>query len=681
MKKLITLLLITVWLVGTLNAKENLLNSYNLNRAYEEVGKGNYEDAVEFFKKEIKEHPKNVWAYTGLGTIYGEQSKYDDAYENFMSAIKYCPKKEKEALSVAYMCKGFLLLQVGDTIPALNDLELALTLNPEVSEIYERRGQVFYEQQNYDLSDKDYYKLVEMNPMDVMGYMGLGRNAFERGNFDEALRNYNKVIGLYPEYSSAYAYRAETNLAKKEYVKAINDICKALSIDSDHKAFLLLYDFPKEQEPLLIAKLRGIAVENPNTGEFLYYAGQIYSHNKHYEESNRILEEALDIDVHPQILSLISDNFREMGYYGKALDYKEQELQLIPDDESVYAEKGDILGDLGDYGEAIVWISKYIDKNPDYFAGYYRRGWFKDLSMKTDEAIEDYNMAITLKPDYAYAHFGLGDMYTRKGEIEKATEEYEKVLALDTVPSDNSCAMYALLALGRNDEAIDFMNKIIELDTLNAGNYYDAACIYGRIGDKQKSLENLKLALEKGFKRFPHIDNDDDMDPIRDMPEFQELINKYRTEGCDEETNIKDECKEDIVGNIETGITEIPFTPEGGCASVKCTINELPLTFIFDTGASIISMSQLEANFMLKNGYLKHSDFVGNGRFIDANGDISEGSIINLKEVEFGGLKLSNVKASVVKNQKAPLLLGQTVLGRLGSIEIDNTNKKLIIRK
>ncbi|MDE6835386.1 MAG: retroviral-like aspartic protease family protein, partial [Muribaculaceae bacterium] len=83
--------------------------------------------------------------------------------------------------------------------------------------------------------------------------------------------------------------------------------------------------------------------------------------------------------------------------------------------------------------------------------------------------------------------------------------------------------------------------------------------------------------------------------------------------------------------------------------------------------------------FMLKNGYLKREHFVGTGRFVDANGDISEGTIVNLRDVDFGGLKLNNVRASVVRNQKAPLLLGQSVLGRLGSIEIDNPGKKLII--
>lgn len=70
---------------------------------------------------------------------------------------------------------------------------------------------------------------------------------------------------------------------------------------------------------------------------------------------------------------------------------------------------------------------------------------------------------------------------------------------------------------------------------------------------------------------------------------------------------------------------------------------------------------------------------MGKAKFCDANGDITEGTIINLRQINFGGLKLENVRASVVSNQKAPLLLGQSVLGRLGRIEIDNKSKKLII--
>lgn len=46
--------------------------------------------------------------------------------------------------------------------------------------------------------------------------------------------------------------------------------------------------------------------------------------------------------------------------------------------------------------------------------------------------------------------------------------------------------------------------------------------------------------------------------------------------------------------------------------------------------------------------------------------------MILLRKVNFGGLELTNVRASVVDNQQAPLLLGQSVLSRLGKVEIDN---------
>lgn len=46
------------------------------------------------------------------------------------------------------------------------------------------------------------------------------------------------------------------------------------------------------------------------------------------------------------------------------------------------------------------------------------------------------------------------------------------------------------------------------------------------------------------------------------------------------------------------------------------------------------------------------------------NGNIFEGTIINLKDVMLGNLLLRDVRASVVCNQYAPLLLGQSVLSK-----------------
>ena len=81
---------------------------------------------------------------------------------------------------------------------------------------------------------------------------------------------------------------------------------------------------------------------------------------------------------------------------------------------------------------------------------------------------------------------------------------------------------------------------------------------------------------------------------------------------------------------------------------------------------------------MMKNGFLSKEDVIGSTYFSDAAGNVNEGTVINLKKVQFGDLELNNVRASVVKNQKAPLLLGQSVLSRAGKIEIDN--QKRVIR-
>lgn len=679
MKKLIFTLLAVVSIIGVATAKKSLLETYNMNRAYEEGNNGKYTDALEFFDKELKEHPKNGYAHFGKALIFFEQNQYDEVISSTNKALGLIPKKDKKMTSRAHLLKGETLLATADTIQALSEMTEAIRLNPKFTDAYEKRGQVYFYQQEYDLADADYKKLVELNPADLIGYMGLGRNCQAKGQLDDAIGHFTKVVGMYSDYSSAYSFRAESYLEKNEYLKAINDICRALEIDTDVKAFGLIYKFPKEQLTLIDTKLKGLSAKYPYTGEYYYFTGLMYAHHRMYDKSNEALKKGYEIDARVCFIQQLAENSQATGDFKVALDFVSQAQEMMPENIDLIQLKADILGESGDFEGAIAEWSRYIDKTPDYFGGYYRRGWFRDVAMHTDEAMEDYKMAVMLQPDYAYAHLGLADMLMRKGEIDQAKEEYQKVIELDTVPAYGSCAMYALLALDKKDDAIAFIHKLIENDTTDPGNYYDATCFYSRIGDLDVAITHLKTALDKGFRRFYLIRHDDDLEELRKMQEFEEIMAIYEKP----QTTIPESRNSEDTDStrVDTETVEIPFTSDGGCASVKCTINGLPLNFIFDTGASIVSISQLEANFMLKNGYLKREDFAGTGRFIDANGEISEGSIVNLRNVDFGGVHLDNVKASVVRNQKAPLLLGQSVLGRLGKIEIDNSNKKLIITK
>ncbi len=680
----ISRLLTSVTLMGAIclgganaTAKSKSL-SYNYSRALEEVERGNNQLAIEFFAKELADHPKDGYAYMAMASLLFDTSAYGDARDAVESAIKYVPKRDKSSRALLHRLRSQLHTIGKDTISAYADLAQAIKLNPDDIDAYEKRGQLYFEQNRYDESDADYTRLLALEPGGVMGDMGLGRNAFYRKDYAGALAHYDKIVALNAgDYSSGYSFRAETYLAMGEYLKAIDDICKALEINSDNKAYRLLYDFPADQTNLVTAKLRALAMRHPYTGEYKYYAGQILNSKRRYEESNAILEEALEIEQRREIFGVISDNYAQMGDYATALSIVERGLEIDPDDTPLLIRRADIFGESGDLEGAIAEWSRVIDLNPDFFYGYYRRGWFEDNAEKNDEALADYEMAITLNPTYAYSYTGKGDVLLRKGENEKAEEAYAKVLELEMVPEEYSCAMYALLALGRRDEAVEYLEKVIATDVEDPGNYYDAACFTCLLGDPEKAMSYLQTALEKGYRRIAHVRHDDDLAPVRAMPEFEEMIRPYE-EKVSVVTRTRDAVPDSEAISLSDDI-EIPFIPTGGVTEVSCTINDLPLKFIFDTGASTVSLSMVEANFMMKNGYLKHSDVVGSQNFFDANGDISEGTVINLRKIDFGGLKLDNVRASVVRNQKAPLLLGQTVLGRLGKIEIDNTRRKLII--
>lgn len=96
------------------------------------------------------------------------------------------------------------------------------------------------------------------------------------------------------------------------------------------------------------------------------------------------------------------------------------------------------------------------------------------------------------------------------------------------------------------------------------------------------------------------------------------------------------------------------------------------MNFIFDTGATNVTISLTEAEFLSKNGLLKENDIKQTVEYQTASGELRKGTKINLREIEISGLILKNISATIVHEQNAPLLLGMSALNQLGKIEIEN---------
>lgn len=649
-------------------------DTYNYNRGLEELRNENYEEALNYLNKEVESDPKNGYAYSWIAMIRHSQEEYGRALTSVNLALKNLPKKDGEFIAATYNIRAGVYLALEDTIKALNDYASAIKACPTEENAYEKRAQIYYEQGKYDLADADYRQLIKLDQGGVMGYMGIGRNRNAQNKWDEAIEQFNYVANMYNDYSSVYSFRAEAYIGKEKWAEATDDIIKALSLNGDNKAFALMQDLKEPAFGMLKAKMKIQGTKNPNNAYWPYCIGVMHEHNEEFEKAIPFYEEAQRKDADDMNLRRIAQCYYEMGDYDNALRNINQAIELDSTKVQYIPFKANVLYEMGNAKDAIAEWDKHQELYPDYGFGYYRRGWFKSLSGDDDGAIEDFTMSVTLDPEYSYSYVSRGDVYSRLGKTELAKADFLKVIEIENSPEKYEYLHYAFQGLGETEKAIAAIDTIIARDEDKKGNYYDASCLYSRMKNKEKALEYLEKCLEMGYNRFAHIRRDHDMDFLRDTPEFKTLLEKYETYA-----KLKFSQTSENKDSGEEITTEVPFTKENGICNVKCKINDLPLYFVFDTGASTVSLSMVEATFMMKNGYLDKKDVVGSQYFLDANGNVSEGTIINIRQVDFGGLKLENVRASVVRNQKAPLLLGQTVLSRLGKIEIDNTNHNLKI--
>lgn len=648
-------------------------DSYNYSRGVEAINNNNAEEALDYLNKEINEHPDNGYAFAWIALVRNYNEEFGRALTAANVAVKKIPSKDKEYKAFAYGTRAQVYLNLEDTIQALKDYSQAINIVPDDDRFYNQRAQVYYEQGKYDLADKDYLKMISLKEGDVMGYMGIGRNANAQKQYEDAIKQFDYVVKLEPNYSSAYSFRAESYIGLKKYNEAIDDVISALGIDRDRKAFYELQELADSAFEQTVAKLKVQKIKEPNEQSWDYDLGIVYERAAKYNKAIAYYKESLEKESNIITASRISSCYDDLGDYDKALEYCNQAIALDSVKTNYLYEKANILDNAGRTQEAIKTMSDYIANTPDEPAGYYQRGWFKDHSGDIEGALEDYTMAITLQPNVAYAYLNRGVLYRLKGENAKAESDFKQVVRLDSIPEEAECSFYAYYYLVQKDKAIEILNTILDKD--KKGKCYDAACLYSVMGEKEKALSYLRQSLEDGYRRFAHIKRDRDLNNIRNTEEFKVLMKEY------EEKHLQ-EIAADADGDdsaYELKVEEIPFTKESGVCKVKCAINGLPLHFIFDTGAADVSISSVEATFMAKNDFLSSSDIIGKQNYQTADGNITEGTIINLKDVKLGSLHLNNIKASVVRNQAAPLLLGQSVLSKLGKIEIDNTKKVLRI--
>jgi adenylate cyclase len=211
-------------------------------------------------------------------------------------------------------------------------------------------------------------------------------------------------------------------------------------------------------------------------------------------------------------------------------------VEINPELAEAHASLGFAVSLKKDFNEAVKEFEKSINLNPQSFEAYYyygrmcfARGDFEKTASLFEKAIkvrpEDYQTPALLTSIYR----SLGDN-TKLHEAQVMTKDKAK-RHLDLNPDDVR-AYYlgagALLQLGEIEKGEEWIQKAIALDPDNASTLYNSACFYSQINNVDKSIECLQRAIECGYAHKEWLENDSDLDPIRNDPRFAEIISKMK---------------------------------------------------------------------------------------------------------------------------------------------------------
>jgi tetratricopeptide (TPR) repeat protein len=505
--------------------------SDNYKRGLECIQNENAGEALEYFSKDLQDNDKNGYSYAWIAMIYTDNGQYSQALDAANMAVKYIPKEDHEYTKFAYTTRAKIYYSIGDTAKTLEDYTAVISLCPEIAALYPDRAEVYYQIGKYDLSDADYLKFAEMEPGNVVGYMGLGRNANAQGRWSDAVKQFDHAATLAKDYSSAYSFRAESYMGLEKWEEATNDIITALTLDWDMQAISLIGRLNGSASDMMTEKLCAQAAKDATNQKWSLLLGLKYEKDKQYAKAIEAFGNAAEIEPTSVIYQHAAQCQYTLGLYGDAVQSIDKGLTLEMDSADfrlMKLLKAANLYELNKPDQAISELNEIIALWPNFAYGYYLRGQINYLCGNMDAAVENLNTAITLNPKDSRALLYRCRAYTRQGKPELAKADYRKIMEQEEADGSYNCIPYAYLALGQKDKATAAMDAILARNTTDMGSYYDAACLYSKMQDKDKALACLAKVFELGFCQFVHLDNDDDMGFLRNTEEFKALVGKYK---------------------------------------------------------------------------------------------------------------------------------------------------------
>jgi adenylate cyclase len=306
-------------------------------------------------------------------------------------------------------------------------------------------------------------------------------------------------------------------------------------------------------------KLAERGTENTEAYELYLKAGEYYTRQTKdgLRLAAQLLTEAIALD--PKFAEAYSLKANALvllyrGYDRNALLLDESEslckqaLRLKPDLFGVYSPLSQIYTHRGMLTEAEETAKDYIRNYPQSYSSHFALGFFYMDTGQAAKAIEPYEESLRLNPDHQPTLWNLVVSCEAAGEEEKLTRSAEAALGpyeryLKLHPDDEHMRVEhaaLLLMSGRRDESREAALKLTDIK--DGVSLYNAACLFGKLGDNTEALRTFGRAIEAGFKNTHHLkefltDEKTGMVQLAGTPEYEEVKRMVEDLEREAETN------------------------------------------------------------------------------------------------------------------------------------------------
>jgi tetratricopeptide (TPR) repeat protein len=204
------------------------------------------------------------------------------------------------------------------------------------------------------------------------------------------------------------------------------------------------------------------------------------------------------------------DELRIQKDYLDALDYYRAAIAKKPNNPGVYNKAGIAELLMQRYKEAGKDFERAIHFDHLYADAVNNLGVIDYEAKKYGKALKQYEKAIRLRPDSASFYSNQGAAYFGKKEFEKASEAYTKAMQLDPEILDRTShnGISAQLPSPEDRARYDYI----------------IARLWAKQGDRDRSLQYLRRALEEGYKAINDVYKDPEFAGLRTDTRFTDLM-------------------------------------------------------------------------------------------------------------------------------------------------------------